>query len=144
MQYKVEFWQNLEKHATQMMIFLPHWKCGSENNKEIRSLKISLSFIRSSFLFSPPILFWKTSRNVIKRPKYKPETFTAKLNLLTMSQFGNEIQTLFTQFLRLKSHILMKKWTASCFESQKTVNPNIIIVKMCEKVLFNQKHSHWR
>ena len=32
----------------------------------------------------------------------------------------------------------MKKSTASCFESQKTVNSNIIIVKMCEKcfVLF--------
>ena len=33
----------------------------------------------------------------------------------------------------------MKKSTTSCFESQKTVNTNIIIVKMCEKCFVQTK-----
>ena len=41
---------------------------------------------------------------------------------------------------RYKSRILMKKWTASCFESQKTVNTNIIIDEMREKSFVQTKN----
>ena len=53
------------------------------------------------------------------------------LNLFAGRLLGIEIQTLFTLFCRRSRPFLIRKLAASCFESQKTGNSNIIIGKKC-------------
>ena len=63
--------------------------------------------------------------------EYKPESFSFKLILKVIVK---DSDTIFVHTFFLYSQAFwMKKSTASCFNSQKTLNTNIIIVKMREQ-----------
>ena len=64
------------------------------------------------------------------------------LNLFSEFQFRTEMQTLFPLCISGEeaTHSLSRKAIASCFESQKAVNSNIIIIKMCQKCFVQTKN----
>ena len=56
-------------------------------------------------------------------------------------ELGKLFGTLFTLFSRMNSRILDNKLTTSCFEWQKTVHKNVIMVKVCEKCFIQTQND---
>ena len=102
--------------------------------KVFQELLCKLQKGNHSRLFSvptpPPFFFKIGEKSIIKRLEYKPETH------FYISSQGDSLELRH----KLRAHFLVKKSTFSCFESQKTVNSNIIIVKSCEKCFVQTTH----
>ena len=84
----------------------------SQHRANMRAIRLAL------FCFPPPPkLFWKISENIItNRFEYKTESFSFKLILKVIVK---DSDTNFVHTFSLSSHaFLMKKSTASCFESR--------------------------